>query len=459
MKSSLCLIVSALLSVMGLVSCGNADSAQTPGKTSHRIIGVNPGLSKNSREKALEQVLGLLLKDTGPGDRLDVYDASSFQRIGSVELPANQMYSNTRVKLKAVESEIVAIKQFLMEGGDRIEGSPSMRLPQFLRFLAEQGPGNPSSPRCLQVVVVGDLLYDDPREPGFSMTDSWPSDAHLSATEDLSVFSAMNAQTGLAGADLLLADFGETEFLNELHANRCKRFWRLFAHEFGIDSVSFQADLGGGGVSPSPVREEVDPKETRLLMYRANPRAVETDHSWITDESSSSNSNVPMHGTVNPVDATESGLSPQIENIAPSPLKLGIRWSNEAEADLDVYVRDPGTGKEIYYESMPGEAGGAEFYKDYSNGGQLARNGFEAVHLPEVADPGEVEVWVNLYRAKPSVGEVKGELRMVHGGRSLSRSFVLPAASGGDRGKHRDGDRASSPCWIKINLAELLAGS
>jgi len=81
--------------------------------------------------------------------------------------------------------------------------------------------------------MLGSPLYLDDKEPAFSMVNGYfPSDGHLLATPDRSVFGVQERRQSLAGVAVLWGYFGDP-WVSGIHEQRIARFWCLFLNEQG----------------------------------------------------------------------------------------------------------------------------------------------------------------------------------------------------------------------------------
>ena len=439
----------ALFSSFLATSCQRSvseDSAEGKGAPpgTHYVVGIT-NLSIDSRTEALKQLVTFLVTDIRPGDRVDLYDANSngLDRVTTIDLPANEMYSNTRIRLKTMATQLAEVKAFLAKPRTGDKGG----LPQFMRQLSHQAPFDDTG-RIRRIIVIGALLYDDSREPDYSMADAWPSDAHLKGSLEQTVFSTLGVGKKISGSEVLFSDLGASPYVNDLHRDKVERFWGLFVRELGVVAVTYSAGFTSATFSGMPIEYAIDEKATRLQMVKVKARSLPSD--FIDWEATPA---MPVEVAV--VEAAENGTPPVSPlPVAAEPLdssmRIGLKWENPSQIDLDIYVRDPRSGTVLYYDNVADDSSGGFFVKDYTAEGAGAKNGFEAVSLPDVEAPSEVEVWVNLYRGDPVIAAIEGELRFVYRGHIHSETFSLPGG-GGDRGKNAD-SRHNSPAWRRIEL-------
>lgn len=211
----------------------------------------------------------------------------------------------------------------------------AIRLPQLLDPVAETllDPGQET-----RVMVVGSPLYLDEREPVFSMSaGTFPSDGHLLAGRDGSVFGLKHRQRRLEGVTLLATHFG-SPWDSDLHRAKVTRFWRLFlkgqggrmASLTGDPAAAFRLALHPPLPTPgTPEEAPLDSSSTRSEMIHITREPATTD--WITGET-----------ILRPASAPPRSLR--------GPLRIAIRW--KGKVDLDLYPRARPGGPRLYFE-MP----------------------------------------------------------------------------------------------------------
>src|SRR4030095_7816137 len=116
----------------------------------------------------------------------------------------------------------------------------AIRLPQFLDFLAENPRLTNSKPA---VLFIGSPLYQDVKEPAFSMVDGYfPSDGHLQASREQSVYGFSGDSSVAPPLILHWIYFGDP-WVNDLHKEKITRFWTLYLERRGAQLTAFTGDL------------------------------------------------------------------------------------------------------------------------------------------------------------------------------------------------------------------------
>ena len=165
----------------------------------------------------------------------------------------------------------------------------AIRLPQFCDFLADNRSDTNTS---LTVLLIGSPLYQDEKEPDFSMVDGYfPSDGHLIAARDKSIFGTTRESTQTSPVVVHWVYFGDP-WLNDLYREKITRFWALYLERRGGQLATFCGDLStamqGYRLGTVPARAairhwEIDPQQTKIEMLRMGREVELTD--WIQRDS------------------------------------------------------------------------------------------------------------------------------------------------------------------------------
>lgn len=428
----------------GGVSVGVAEDSGVPSSLPSRapsryVVGVSPFLSETSKNDVYRRLVRTLVQDLGLGRSLWVFDAYHLRTVTRFEIPDRRVFASEKTRLNQFRDGIREVRAFLAANPVRpeVEGCSfenAVRLPQFLEFVSEncRVPGEP-----LAVLVLGSPLYLDDKEPGFSMVHGFhPSDGHLAATRERSVYGLQGLGGRLDGVGVQLGYFGDP-WANDLHRDRVIRFWRMFVGGQGgwLGAVTadlptvFAAVLSGRAVAGVPALEAAEPRlepgSGKVEMVRVAREVESTD--WIRGERVSNPAQGPP---AHPV----------------GPMRVGIRW--RGEMDLDLYAR-PREGMERLYFEHPRSPEGY-YYKDHRSSPDRE---YEFIEFTEPVDVREVEVAVNYYAARGSGGEpASGEVRVEYEGRIYSGRFELEAREG-NRGREGRGQAA---WWCRIDVPRLL---
>src|SRR5579859_3275256 len=163
---------------------------QTPGLQCF-IVGLSPYLDKSVKDEVYRGLVRLLVEDLPLNSSLSIYDAFDLKSITQVTLPDSRAFNSSKTRANQFAPAIHELRTFLAKDHPKPPSSnlnfdSALRLPQFCDFIADNLTGRD---RVITLLLVGSPLYQDPKEPSFSMVDGYfPSDGHLQATREDSVF-------------------------------------------------------------------------------------------------------------------------------------------------------------------------------------------------------------------------------------------------------------------------------
>jgi len=284
----------------------------------------------------------------------------------------------------------------------------------------------------VRVLLYGSPLYQDAKEPGFSMVDGYfPSDGHLQTSRENSVFGATGETGRGERTEVDWLYFGDP-WISDLHRDKVTRFWTLYLERRGAElnvltrdfATAMKALLHDGGERSSGEAKgwALDKGETKIEMLRVARKVEATD--WLTRD------------------------NPKIAQVPPGnlvgPMKIGIRWKENI--DLDLYASCRPEGETLFFKHVRSPEG--YYYKDHrSSPGKE----YEFVEYEMAVDAREVEAFVNFYKGDCEGGP-HGEVRIEFDGRIYAGKFFIPASEG-NRG--RTGG-AQQEFWARIPVQELL---
>jgi hypothetical protein len=367
---------------------------------------------------------------------LEVYDAFNLKSITRVSIPNAKVFNSPKTRGNQFALAIGEIKQFLARdnakpGGPKPGFDGAILLPQFCDFLAQNRPLHDGDPK-LPLLLIGSPLYQDPREPSFSMAQGYfPSDGHLQASREQSVFGLNPGNSPAQGMQVYWAYFGDP-WMSDLHREKVERFWALYIERRGGRLASFSADLAtaeGSFCSESPGRSAAsngwvaDPIQTMPEMIRVNRSVKLVD--WLTGDA-----------------LPESNPPPPTQLVG--PLKIGIRWKEDI--DLDLYAAPRRDAETLFFQHPRSPEG--YYFKDHrSSPGRE----YEFIEFESPVDVSKVKGFVNFY-AGSCPGGPHGEVRIEFFNRIYSGAFAI-ASPEGNQG--RSGP-AQAAFWAQIPIQQIL---
>ena len=184
----------SVLILLSIFAATSAESSKEFSAPQPYVIGISPYLDKSVKDDVYRSVVRLLVEDLPLNSTVSIYDAFALKTITQVTLPGAHVFKSPKTRANQFAPAIGELKRFLAQEHARTTNAHltfegAVRLPQFLDFLAENLPRTNSQPA---VLLIGSPLYQDAKEPAFSMIDGYfPSDGHLQASREKSIFSPM----------------------------------------------------------------------------------------------------------------------------------------------------------------------------------------------------------------------------------------------------------------------------
>jgi hypothetical protein len=429
-------VIILTLGLICLVSCG-CDSAQsasgstTPTPEAVYVIGVSPFLEKSDKDDVYRRITYLLLEKLPLNSSLRIYDAYHVQSVVRVDIPSLGAFRSGKTRANQFKNEIQTLKSFLAASNTpplSTEASRAVQFPQFIRFIADNLAGGSAS---LRVLVLGNPLYFDDKEPGFSMSrGSFPSDGHLLTTEEQSIFGIKNRAGTLHDVVVHFGYFADP-WVSEIHHEKIERFWNLFVRGQGGSFGAFCGDLptlfASFAQDPSATqrasRYEIDPKDNKIEMRRVTREIGLTD--WISNENPGNiRTRPPTHET--------------------GTLKIGIRW--QGDIDLDLYAQPrPGATTLSFRHTTSAEG---YYFKDHRSS---PLNEYEFIEFEAPVNVRELEAAVNFYDGKFPGGPT-GEIRIEFDGGIYVGHFAITA----DHGNRGRSSNAQREFWRDIDVLSIL---
>ena len=429
-----------LAAVVGLcalsLSHSNSDAAGpdiSDQPASRFIIGLSPFLDNSVKDEVFRGIVRLVVEDLPLNSTLAIYDAFELKTITQLSLPNSRVFSSPKTRANQFAPAIRDLKLFLAEAhhkptNSHLSFAAAIRLPQFLDFLAEARAANSQ----FSVLLIGSPLYQDAKEPAFSMVDGYfPSDGHLHASREESVFGFSGDSATAPSSILHWIYFGDP-WVNDLYREKVTRFWTLYLERCGTRLVTFTGDSTTAlqsfrqpikAAAASPDHWTIDATQRKIEMLRVS-RSVEFAD-WLTRDTLPAGAQVPPTTMV-------------------GPMKIGIRWKEKI--DLDLYATPRPGAETLYFEHVRSPEG--YYYKDHrSSPGRE----YEFVEFESPVDVREVEASVNFYKGSCPRG-AHGEVRIEFDGRIYGAPIFIPAEQG-NLGRSGQSQQAF---WTPIPVRQML---
>lgn len=415
-----------LLLVLALF-CATASASST---NSRYVIGLTPYFETAAKDDVYRRIVGMILEELPQKSSLTIYDAYNLTNVMRVEIPDSRAFQSGKTRANQFRDQIGRLKQFLAAEHTRptaqkLNFDRAIRLPQFLDFLSE----NVGSSEPVNVIVIGSPLYVDHKEPGFSMMDGYfPSDGHLMANRDESVFGLKSRDEALKNFTVHFGYLGDP-WVSAIHRDKIARFWTLYVEGQGGRLATFCGDLATlfdsalkGGAARS-VAVELDRSQTKVEMLRITRDVGAAD--WITRD-------------------TISGPKPAPPKNHIGPMKIGIRW--KGDIDLDLYASANRDAQTLFFENTRVAEG--YYFKDHRSSPDRE---YEFIEFESPVDVYRVQADINFYKGAASDGPT-GEVRIEFEGRIYSGQFNIAAERGN---KGRSGS-SQGRYWAHIDVPAIL---
>jgi hypothetical protein len=429
-----------LLIVMAVIGSGFAElrseeAARTNVVTTRYVIGLSPFLEKSVKDDVFRRIVGFVLEDLPLNSSLAIYDAYQLQTVTQIDVPGVRAFRSGKTRANQFKEPINKLKNFLAAAptppaAGKLDLAQAIRFPQFLDFVGENLA---HADQRLTVIVLGSPLYLDHKEPGFSMMDGYfPSDGHLLAARDRSVFGLKDRAGALNHITVHWAYFGDP-WVSAVHQEKIYRFWALYLKRQDARLATFCGDLptvfdavrpsGAALAETHEQRFEIDPAQTKLEMLRITRDVGVAD--WITRDT--------VHNAAQRPPATTVG-----------PMKIGIRW--QGNLDLDLYATPNHDAETLFFEHTRSPEG--YYFKDHRSS---PLREYEFIEFEAPVDAWQVDARVNFYQGEAPNG-IGGEVRIEFDGRIYTGRFSL-ASDHGNEG--RTGSKQAQ-FWSRLDVPAIL---
>jgi hypothetical protein len=410
------------------------ETAATNSSPIRYIIGLSPFLEKSVKDDIYRRIIGFLLTDVPLNSSLGIYDGFSLTTITQMEIPNARAFKSGKTRANQFKEQIAKLREFLATdhpkpGNTKLPLAGAIRFPQFLDFA---GQNLASTSRPVVLILLGNPLYIDPKEPAFAMVDGYfPSDGHLLASREKSVFGIKDRARALENISVYFGYSGDP-WVSELHQEKIARFWALYLQGQGSKLMTFCGDpatlfnsVRPGAPLPDNKRGpwQIDPSQTKIEMLRITRDIGVAD--WITRD-----------------------FAPARRQAAPSitvgPMKIGIRW--KGDIDLDLYATPHSHADTLFFEHTRSAEG--YYYKDHRSSPDRE---FEFVEFEAPVDVWKIDAAINFYKGSAPEG-ARGEVRVEFDSKIYSGDFSISAPHGNE-GRSGNSQREF---WTQIDLPKIL---
>lgn len=399
------------------------------------VVGISPFLDPASKDIVYRGLVRLIVEDLPLGSSLDIFDAYNLKSITRVSIPDAKVFQSAKTRANQFAGSIGEIKKFLAAENAKPSGPKpgfdgAIRLPQFSEFLARNRPARREAIN-FPLLLVGSPLYQDAKEPAFSMAEGYfPSDGHLRASREQSVFGFNPGESPATGPFVYWAFFGDP-WLSDLHREKVERFWALYLERRGGRLASFSPDFltavgAFASSTPGPTAASkgwaADPLQTRPEMLSLSRSVEKVD--WLTGNAPSESSPPPSKLV--------------------GPIKIGIRWKENI--DLDLYAAPRRDAETLFFNHTRSPEG--YYFKDHRSS---PGHEYEFIEFESPIDVRKMLAYVNFYDGV-CPGGPRGEVRIEFLDRIYTGTFEI-ASPEGNQGRQ---GRGQADYWARIPVLEIL---
>jgi hypothetical protein len=408
----------------------------------------------------LSAILDLVF-GSAAGDRVQVFDALTLQRIADMTIPGGQA-SNAKARTMALKKEIAELRAFFSRTASVRSGKDrQIRTPQFLELA---GSTLKTKSGDTTLILFGSAYYLDEKDPESTFGHGrYPSDGCVLASSQQSVFGTSNKQALLNGAVVHFCYLSE-HFDCDQERTAIRRFWKIHCDGLGANLSTFVASTGLtveralSGVTDPVTRDRVDPRDTTIEMRSV--RATRVERVEVGDETAGGEQEEPIPRLPTGADPRIQVALDEIPRPAHGALTIAAVWvaeGNAVAADVDLYVAPTPSAAELCFSKRQTPEG--TYLRDIRSarsdlGDDRWIACWEVVEIV-TARADDATCWLNLYRGPG--GAISGVVRILFADRAVDRPFAFPAIAGdGAAGRH---DRKNRPCWIEIDLKQPFAAA
>jgi len=430
-------------------------------------VGVSPYLERQDREMVYKELASLILEKAEGGNRIAIVEALGQKLIVQITIPGGSRFEkNPRARAQHLKTELALLQQFFSTETPHPASMASVvHLPKYLALAARQLRQKEES---MIVIVCGSPFYMDEKDDAFNMADVYvPNDELVRMSSRRSVYGTLEKGAALRGVCVHFAYLKEC-FQHDEHRSAVARMWTLFVqNQEGVlasfaPSPSLAFSRAGQNVRQPIMEAKMDESDRTPAMRKVIHRR-ETEQE--TDR-------VPVPARTKrretqAMDTTPEPPRPSTEHLPVTPTNrvgMGLVWiapdagPRAKDTDVDMYGLPPG-GEEISFRRKETAAFNGKYFRDIRRAGSDLKSddkwaeAWEYMEFDADLDLTRTSVWINLYRGCGS--PIYGTFQLAWGGRIVTKSFVFTTPTGNEG---RDSaNRANSPYWQEIRLAELLS--
>jgi len=408
--------------------------------TAHEwFIFVAAGLPSSVMSPVGKELQTLIGTTARTGDVVHVVLTPTHQPISTITVPHGTR--RTRLRKPAVLNEFRRLAEVFRSETDGADTQLQVPvIPATVRALrATDSP--------VRVILVGDPLYDDPLQQGWSMIGGYvPTDTSIK--DPRSPFRTVHS---LEDTEISWLTPSSNWGADHGHREAVIRFYRLFFQEHGAQLLRFTVDsqaafnARGGTQFSEPL--VADASEASGMKYVAlvtargdNEAGKEHEIEVIVPE-------------LQPLENAPEQVQEVIREAEKSSdeILLAINWASaDPHSDLDLWIRSKGADEEMNFTRMQTSFG--ELIRDVRHAGSVAGDGadFQKWEMARITHNRltDITLWLNAFNTNSPVSV---RLITVWNGRRGDHVFEWNVSQG-DMG-HNASQRGASNAWRQIALS------
>lgn len=401
------------------------------------LILVLPSDYAGSKE-TLTRLLAAEATEIAPGDRMIVLSAENRRQVAAITYPEGPNARNKAWVRTKIAEQFAAVRRAV----EALPAQPAMgmlaenlHIPDVLGEIGRnQMPLFPE--KAADVVLIGSVLYFDPRDGRFAMTDRYyASDAHIKASAADTPYGTTGRDRLLAGATIHMCP-GREAFATKDHEEAVRRFWTLWIAAQGGRLGTFSFDpaqcLRRARASEASGQEAftlVPAKKLEMLRAHAPIPAVLPPTQDRPGE-------YFLHEHV--------AISREPPTTTKGVAWVGLRW--RAAGDIDLYTRADATRPWLFFGNTQTEDG--RFNKDHRSA--TGETQFEFVEYTRELDLTKAQVAINFYEGQLNASP-EGVIRVWFDRRVYEATWKIAAHSG-----NGGAPPMSGPHWLTIDLRKVV---
>lgn len=402
------------------------------------LIAVLPPDYGSDKAPLIEQ-LGTAVSSLGQDDRLLVYTARPVAQLATIAVPNDPKAQNRAWVKHRLADQFLPMLRYIagLPGGASTEPPGNLMIPNVLDEIGRNII--PSLPeKKAEILLLGSLLYYDPRDGHWSMTRRYsPSDGLLAQPMTESPFGIAGSEKKLAGATVHLCwPDGQRHFATAEYEARVRRFWSLWitGQSGRVATISYSLAT----CFERFVTGKADGQTEYTRMPNAKPEMLQAP---------------PPKPVVLPLDTSRPGAWFMRDDVpistTPPATSVGVAWVGlkwTAPCDIDLYARATTSSPWLSFRQVRSDEG--FFNKDYLSA--TGREAFEYIQFAAPIDLGKAEIAINLYSGSlPTPPE--GVIRVWFEGRVYEAPWKLEARYG-----NRGAPPIKEPHWLRIDLRKVV---